>query len=174
MNLSRAVSAPSLRPVIAKNGDTDVQVRLHIGAPTPIAIQRAFFMPAVFVMAAVRGRPFGVCRGPICPVLHTCAQLPPYSRASGRGRSPSHIGAVNHGQTYPNPPLFTVNPHENTETLLVNASETLSSLNALTCNLAFDLDTSQRATMLGIQQMAELGQLLVDRALEQVSPSPAS
>ena len=73
----------------------------------------------------------------------------------------------------PNPPanLFTVNPHQNTETLLVNASETLSSLNALTCNLAFDLDTSQRAIMLGIQQMAELRQLLVERALEQVSPS---
>ena len=71
----------------------------------------------------------------------------------------------------PNPPLFTVNPHQNTEALLVNASETLSSLNALTCNLAFDLDTSQRAIMLGIQQMAELGQLLVDRALEQISPS---
>ncbi|KAB0566748.1 hypothetical protein C9383_21675 [Pseudomonas palleroniana] len=72
----------------------------------------------------------------------------------------------------PHPPIFTVNPHQNTETLLVNASETLSSLNVLTCNLAFDLDTSQRAVMLGIQQMVELGQLLVDRALEQVSPSP--
>ncbi|AZE86356.1 hypothetical protein C4J98_4991 [Pseudomonas orientalis] len=70
--------------------------------------------------------------------------------------------------------LFTVDPYQNTETLLVNASETLSSLNALSCNLAFDLDTSQRAIMLGIQQMAELGQLLVDRALEQVSPSPAT
>ncbi|MGY2375840.1 DUF6124 family protein [Pseudomonas sp. SDO524_S393] len=58
--------------------------------------------------------------------------------------------------------------------LLCAASETLSSLNALTCNLAFDLDTSQRAILLGIQQMAELGQMLVDRALEQVSPSPAS
>ena len=74
----------------------------------------------------------------------------------------------------PNPPLFTVKVHQHTETLLVNASETLSSLNALTCNLAFDLDTSQRAIMLGIQQMAELGQLLIDSALEQVSPSPAS
>jgi hypothetical protein len=42
----------------------------------------------------------------------------------------------------------------------------------LTCNLAFDLNTSQRAIMLGIQQMAEFGQLLVDRALEQVSPAP--
>ena len=74
----------------------------------------------------------------------------------------------------PNPPLFTVKLHQHTETLLVNASETLSSLNALTCNLAFDLDTSQRAIMLGIQQMAELGQLLIESALEQVSPSPAS
>ncbi|MDD5445190.1 hypothetical protein A7D21_23175 [Pseudomonas sp. AP19] len=75
----------------------------------------------------------------------------------------------------PNPPasVFTVNPHQNTEALLVNASETLSSLNAMTCNLAFDLNTSQRAIMLGIQQMAELGQLLVDRALEQVSPAAA-
>ena len=74
----------------------------------------------------------------------------------------------------PNPPLFTVNPHQDNETLLVNASETLSSLNPPTSNLAFDLDTSQRAIMLGIQQMAELGQLLIDSALEQVSPSPAS
>jgi len=71
----------------------------------------------------------------------------------------------------PNPPLFTVNPHQNTEALLVNASETVSSLNAMTCNLAFNLDTSQRAIMLGIQQLAELGQLLVDRALEHVSPA---
>ncbi|MCK3830792.1 hypothetical protein E4O96_09085 [Pseudomonas fluorescens] len=45
-------------------------------------------------------RIFGICRGPICPVLHTCARLPPYLRASGRGQLPSHIGAVNHGQTY--------------------------------------------------------------------------
>ena len=68
--------------------------------------------------------------------------------------------------------IFTVNPDQNTEALLVNASETLSSLNAMTCNLAFNLDTSQRAIMLGIQQMAELSQLLVDRALEHVSPTP--
>ena len=88
LSLSRAASAPSLRPVIAKNGDTDVQVRLHVGAQTPIAIQRAFFMPAVLVMAAVRGRSFGVCRGPICPVLHTCARLPP-SFACKRKRAAS-------------------------------------------------------------------------------------
>ena len=85
---------PSLRPVIAKNADTDVQVRLHVGAPTPIAIQRAFFMPAVLVMAAVRGRFFGVCRGPICPVLHTCVQLPPSFACKRREDSLHHISEL--------------------------------------------------------------------------------
>ena len=70
----------------------------------------------------------------------------------------------------PNPPLFTVNPHENTETLLVNASETLASLNAL----AFELNGAQRGVLLAIQQMTELGQLLVERALEQISPAAAA
>ena len=73
----------------------------------------------------------------------------------------------------PNPPLFTVNPHQNTETLLVNASETLASLNALTCGLAFELNGAQRGVLLAIQQMIELGQLLVERALEQISPVAA-
>lgn len=75
----------------------------------------------------------------------------------------------------PNPPtsssIFTVNPHQNTETLLVNASETLASLNALTCALAFELNGAQRGVLLAIQQMTELGQLLVERALEQISPA---
>ena len=76
----------------------------------------------------------------------------------------------------PNPPanLFTVNPHQNTETLLVNASETLASLNALTCGLAFELNGAQRGVLLAIQQMTELGQLLVERALEQISPAAAA
>ncbi|MDD1131748.1 DUF6124 family protein [Pseudomonas shahriarae] len=74
----------------------------------------------------------------------------------------------------PNPPtsssIFTVNPHQNTETLLVNASETLASLNAL----AFELYGAQRGVLLAIQQMTELGQLLVERALEQISPAAAA
>ena len=78
----------------------------------------------------------------------------------------------------PNPPtssnLFTVNPHQNTETLLVNASETLASLNALTCALAFELNGAQRGVLLAIQQMTELGQLLVERALKQISPAAAA
>ena len=78
----------------------------------------------------------------------------------------------------PNPPtsssIFTVNPHQNTETLLVNASETLASLNALTCALAFELNGAQRGVLLAIQQMTELGQMLVERALEQISPAAAA
>ena len=74
----------------------------------------------------------------------------------------------------PNPPtsssIFTVNPHQNTETLLVNASETLASLNAL----AFELNGAQRGVLLAIQQMTELGQMLVERALKQISPAAAA
>ena len=62
--------------------------------------------------------------------------------------------------------IFTVNPHQNTETL--------ASLNALACGLAFELNGAQRGVLLAIQQMTELGQLLVERALEQLSPAAAA
>lgn len=42
----------------------------------PITIAGAFFMPAVRVMAAVRGR-HSCLPGSFCPGLPTCAQLPP-------------------------------------------------------------------------------------------------
>ena len=70
--------------------------------------------------------------------------------------------------------LFAVSPSQSTEALLANASETFASLNALTSNLAFELEGSQRGVVLAIQQMSELGQLLVDQALEQVAPSSAA
>lgn len=58
-----------------------------------------------------------------------------------------------------------------TETLLANAAETLSSANEMVSNLAFELEGSQRAVALGIQQLIELSSLLADRALEQVAPT---
>jgi hypothetical protein len=125
-------------------------------------------------MAAARRRSsdlLGVLNRPGLAHLRTVATL---IRVQANGGAPySLFRSFIMIKPTPNPPrhLFTVNPHQDTEALLVNASETLSSLNAMTCNLAFDLDTSQRAIMLGIQQMAELGQLLVDRALEQIAPS---
>lgn len=94
MNLPRAARAPSLRPVIAKNGDTDVQVRLHVGAPTPIAIQRAFFMPAVFVMAAVRGRSFGGLPGSDMPGLAHLRTAATLIRVQAEESSLHHISEL--------------------------------------------------------------------------------
>jgi hypothetical protein len=64
--------------------------------------------------------------------------------------------------------IFTVASNLDTEMLLANASETLASANAIACDLAFDLEDSQRSVVLGIYQMIELSKLLVDKALDQV------
>ncbi|MCI0998340.1 hypothetical protein HWD95_31045 [Pseudomonas corrugata] len=57
-----------------------------------------------------------------------------------------------------------------TECLLANLSETLSSANVMISDLAFDLDGSRRHVALGIQQLIELGGLLANRALDNVEP----
>ena len=65
----------------------------------------------------------------------------------------------------PNPPirLFTVADGISTEDLMVNLSETLASANALSCDLAFNLEGSKREELLGVAQLIELAQLLADR-----------
>ncbi|TFY89982.1 hypothetical protein DYL61_21480 [Pseudomonas nabeulensis] len=65
----------------------------------------------------------------------------------------------------PNPPirLFTVADGISTEDLLVNLSETLASANALSCDLAFNLEGAKREELLGVAQLIELAQLLADR-----------
>lgn len=73
----------------------------------------------------------------------------------------------------PSENLFIVNPSIDSETLLANAAENLASANEMAATLAFDLDDSQRAIALGIQQLIELSSLLVDRAQEQVAPVTA-
>lgn len=67
--------------------------------------------------------------------------------------------------------LFNVAPNADTETLLANASETLSSARELASTLAFDLDGPQRSLVLAIHQLVEMSGLLVDRVLEQVAPA---
>jgi hypothetical protein len=67
--------------------------------------------------------------------------------------------------------IFAVVPGLNTETLLANACETLASANVLASDLAFDVEGPCRSVALGIQQMIELCQLLVNEALEQVAPA---
>ncbi|AZE87765.1 DUF6124 family protein [Pseudomonas orientalis] len=66
--------------------------------------------------------------------------------------------------------LFKVTPDNDAETLLANASETLSSAREMANTLAFDLEGPQRSLVLAIHQLVEMGGLLVDRALEQVAP----
>ena len=67
----------------------------------------------------------------------------------------------------PNPPasLFAVAQNIDPETLLIQASETLASLNAMTTDLAFELEGANRHKLLGAQQLIVLGELLVERAL---------
>jgi hypothetical protein len=68
----------------------------------------------------------------------------------------------------PNPPsttLFTLAPDLSPETLLIQASETLASLNAMTTDLAFELEGANRHKLLASQQLIVLSELLVERVL---------
>ncbi|MEV4697542.1 hypothetical protein MRBLMX9_001648 [Pseudomonas brassicacearum] len=66
--------------------------------------------------------------------------------------------------------LFTVIDGIDTESLLANLSESLASANAMINILAFDLEGSRRHVAFGIQQVIELSELLVNRALDNVDP----
>ena len=68
----------------------------------------------------------------------------------------------------PNPPaatLFTLAPDITPETLLIQASETLASLNAMTTDLAFELEGASRHKLLASQQLIVLRELLAERVL---------
>jgi hypothetical protein len=69
----------------------------------------------------------------------------------------------------PSPHIFTVIVGIDTERLLANLSETLASANAMASDLAFELEGSRRHVALGIQQLIELGELLANRALDNVA-----
>ncbi|MEO8491545.1 MULTISPECIES: DUF6124 family protein [unclassified Pseudomonas] len=61
--------------------------------------------------------------------------------------------------------VFTVREGLDVETLLVNASEDLASVQALASHLAFEIDGNPRSVALGISRMLEGIQLLVEKAL---------
>ncbi|MBA6043568.1 DUF6124 family protein [Pseudomonas lactis] len=102
---------------------------------------------------------------PVDPKLQAAAQ-----RAINHHLPPSDDAAPTER---PSDSLFLVNPTLDTETLLANAAENLAAANEMAATLAFDLNDSQRAIALGIQQLIELSSLLVDRAQEQVAPVTA-
>jgi hypothetical protein len=86
----------------------------------------------------------------------------------------------------PNPPetdTDDVSPYESTdskklntgsdtdhETLLVNACETLASASVMLSDFAGQLNGTQRHTLLGIQNSVMLGELAVNRMLDNVDP----
>lgn len=81
---------------------------------------------------------------------------------SARLRDPNTPEPISH--------VFTILPNIDTETLLSHACETLASLNVLTTDLACALEGSNRNLALSIQQMAIVGELLVNRALDNLDP----
>ncbi|MDZ5433241.1 DUF6124 family protein [Pseudomonas fluorescens] len=81
---------------------------------------------------------------------------------SARLRNPSRPDPVSH--------VFTIIPNIDTESLLCHACETLASLNVMATDLACELEGSRRNVMLAIQQLAVLGELLVNRALDNLDP----
>ena len=67
--------------------------------------------------------------------------------------------------------LFMVNPQSDTETLLVNACESLASATVMLGDFAGMLEGPNRNTLLGIAQVVMLGELAVNKALDNVDPA---
>ncbi|MDR6608712.1 DUF6124 family protein [Pseudomonas synxantha] len=66
--------------------------------------------------------------------------------------------------------MFIVNPELSTETLLVHACESLASANVMANDLVDHLQGTSRNALLGIAQVIMLGELAVNRALDQLDP----
>ena len=85
-----------------------------------------------------------------------------FDSRNNRLRDPNHPDPVSY--------VFTLRPDIDTPTLLTHACETLASLNVLTTDMACKLDDSQRSLALAVQQLAVIGELLVNRALDNLDP----
>jgi hypothetical protein len=64
--------------------------------------------------------------------------------------------------------MFLVNPKADTESLLANASESLASATVMLGDFAALLGGTNRKTLLGIAQVVMLGELAVNKALDNV------
>jgi hypothetical protein len=67
-------------------------------------------------------------------------------------------------------PMFIISPEITTETLLAHACESLASASVMANDFAAYLTGSQRNTLLGIAQVIMLGELAVNRALDNLDP----
>ena len=66
--------------------------------------------------------------------------------------------------------IYLIAPGVDTETLLVNACESLASASVIASDFAGLMEGPHRNTMLGIQQNIMLAELAVNRALDIVDP----
>ena len=66
--------------------------------------------------------------------------------------------------------IYSVVPDTDDETLLVNACETLASASVMLSDFAGQLSGPQRHTLLGIQHSVMLGELAVNRMLDNLDP----
>ncbi|MFJ4588398.1 DUF6124 family protein [Pseudomonas moraviensis] len=66
--------------------------------------------------------------------------------------------------------IFIVDPAVDNETLLVHACESLASASIMASDLAGFIDGPQRNSLLGIQQVIMLGELAVNRVLDNLVP----
>ena len=65
-------------------------------------------------------------------------------------------------------PMFLANADYDSESLLVNASESLSSATEMLCNFAALLDPGHRKTALGIATVVMVAEMAVNQALDHV------
>ncbi|MHC8358319.1 DUF6124 family protein [Pseudomonas sp. LB3P81] len=70
--------------------------------------------------------------------------------------------------------FFTIVPDADTEAMLCHASETLASLSVMATDLARELEGPRRQIILTIQQLSAIGELLVNRALDNLQPPRGS
>ncbi|GGK09585.1 hypothetical protein SAMN04490189_2382 [Pseudomonas koreensis] len=66
--------------------------------------------------------------------------------------------------------IFLIDPAVDNETLLVHACESLASASIMASDLAGFIDGPQRNSLLGIQQVIMLGELAVNRVLDNLAP----
>jgi hypothetical protein len=66
--------------------------------------------------------------------------------------------------------LFSITPGADHETLLANACETLASASVMASDFADNMMGTQRSKMLALQQIIMLGELAVNRMLDNVDP----
>ncbi|NUT74269.1 hypothetical protein HNO86_04335 [Pseudomonas sp. C1C7] len=67
--------------------------------------------------------------------------------------------------------IFVVAPDVDNETLLAHACESLASASVMASEFASSLDGCNRNTMLALQQVIMLGELAINRVLDNMNPS---